>query len=523
MGFLISARLHFGLLWRRFGCYKRAMNFLRGSFLALASLLTAHAVRLTAQAAPAEWFAIHVVDEQTGRGVPLVSLTTTNQITHVTDSAGWIAFNEPGLMEREVFFTVSAPGYTVPKDGFGFSGVRLKPKLGEVKEVKVMRLNIAERLYRITGQGIYRDSELLGKECPLPKANFNATMGQDSVQVLPWQGRLFWLWGDTNKVNYPLGNFHSTCAWSDLPEKGGLNPAEGIHLEYITDEDGQIRKMLPMEAPGPVWIFGMLVVPDSAGKEHLLGHYGRYKDLGKRLEHGIAEYDEAQGRFTPMTVLGDEFEWQHPQGNAVRVKDDEGDFFYFADCFALTRVPAKYDDILNPGAYEALAWSDKEQDYLWQKSAAPATQLGEAKAIADKKMPASRALLQLKDALTGKPVQIHRSSVNWNASRKAWIMIGNQAGGDVSYLGEIWYAEAPTPSGPWLKAVKIASHPDYSLYNPRQHVFFDQDGGKVIYFEGTYTNTFSGNLTLTPRYDYNQLMYRLDLSDPRLDVVRKTK
>ncbi len=508
--------LHFGLLWRVIGCYKPAMHFLRGFILALATLISAHA-------APAAWFAIHVVDEQTGRGVPLVSLTTTNAITHVTDSAGWIAFNEPGLMEREVYFSVSAPGNVVPKDGFGFSGLRLTPKLGKMVEVKMMRLNIAERLYRVTGQGIYRDSELLGIACPLPKANFNATMGQDSVQALPWQGRLFWLWGDTNLAHYPLGNFHTTCAWSDLTDKGGLSAAEGVHLEYLTGEDGKVRQMLPMEAPGPVWIFGLLVVADAAGKEHLMGHFGRFKDLAKRLEHGIAEYNEAQGRFTPVTVLGDEFDWQHPEGNAVRVKDGDGDFFYFTDSFVMTRVPAKYDDIINPAAYEALAWSAKEQDYLWQKTAAPGTQSGEAKAISEKRMPASRALMQLKDALSGKPVQIHRSSVNWNAYRKAWIMIGNQSKGDVSQLGEVWYAEARTPSGPWFKAVKIASHPSYTFYNPRQHVFFDQDGGKVIYFEGTYANTFSGNPVATPRYDYNQLMYRLDLSDPRLDVVKKTK
>ncbi|MBP86631.1 MAG: hypothetical protein CMJ64_07945 [Planctomycetaceae bacterium] len=44
----------------------------------------------------------------------------------------------------------------------------------------------------------------------------------------------------------------------------------------------------------------------------------------------------------------------------------------------------------------------------------------------------------------------------------------------------------------------------------------DKDGGRVIFFEGTYTNMFSGNNDQTPRYNYNQIMYKLDLSDPRL-------
>ena len=48
------------------------------------------------------------------------------------------------------------------------------------------------------------------------------------------------------------------------------------------------------------------------------------------------------------------------------------------------------------------------------------------------------------------------------------------------------------------------------------HSFFDQEHGRIIYFEGTYTHAFSGNPETTARYDYNQIMYRLDLSDERL-------
>ena len=60
------------------------------------------------------------------------------------------------------------------------------------------------------------------------------------------------------------------------------------------------------------------------------------------------------------------------------------------------------------------------------------------------------------------------------------------------------------------------THDDYAFYNVAQRPFFDEQGGRVIYFEATYTRTFSGTKVETPYYDYNQIMYRLDLDDPRL-------
>jgi hypothetical protein len=48
------------------------------------------------------YFGVHVVDEATGRGVPLVELKTVNENSHWTDSEGWIAFDEPDLMDEEV-------------------------------------------------------------------------------------------------------------------------------------------------------------------------------------------------------------------------------------------------------------------------------------------------------------------------------------------------------------------------------------------------------------------------------------
>lgn len=473
-------------------------------------------------AAPEDYFGIHVIDEETGRGVPLITLKTTNQITLTTDSAGWIAFNEPGLMRRVVYFGVEGPGYALPKDGFGFAGVKLTPVGGKTAEVKILRTNIAERLCRLTGQGIYRDSTLLGREAPLPRPNLYAdVMGQDSVQVVSWKGRYFWIFGDTLRPNYPLGNYHSTAAWSDPPDKGGLDPEHGIHFEYVTDDKDAVAKMLPVSEPGVVWLFGMLTVTDAENKEHLVAHYSRWRDLGKRLEHGLAEYYEDEGRFRRIAVLGDEFDWQHPQGNAVRVKGADGDWIYFATPFCQTRVKAAYDSVQNTSAYESLLWSPQHGDYVWQSSLKPTSQKDEEKLIAAKKMPKNKARMQVIDAQTGKPVKLHAGSVHWNKHRERWIMIAVQEGGGESYLGEVWYLEAKQIEGPWFKAVKIASHPKYSFYNPSHHAFFDQLDGRVIFFQGTYAETFSGNPVATPRYDYNQVMYRLDVDDERLKAARE--
>ena len=120
------------------------------------------------------------------------------------------------------------------------------------------------------------------------------------------------------------------------------------------------------------------------------------------------------------------------------------------------------------------------------------------------------------DVATKQRVTLHEGSVCWNEFRKRWVLIAVQQFGKQSFLGEVWYAEAAAPTGPWKRAVKIVTHDRYSFYNPSQHAFFDADGGRTIYFEGTYSFTFSGRTQRTPHYDYNQILYRLDLADPRL-------
>ncbi|MFA7006853.1 MAG: hypothetical protein WC429_22620, partial [Verrucomicrobiia bacterium] len=96
---------------------------------------------LSLHAAPSDYFQIQVVDEQASRGVPLVELETVNHLRFITDSAGRVAFGEPGLAGQTVFFHVRSHGYEFPKDGFGFAGTRLKIEPGGKSVIKIKRLN----------------------------------------------------------------------------------------------------------------------------------------------------------------------------------------------------------------------------------------------------------------------------------------------------------------------------------------------------------------------------------------------
>ncbi len=116
---------------------------------------------------------------------------------------------------------------------------------------------------------------------------------------------------------------------------------------------------------------------------------------------------------------------------------------------------------------------------------------------------------RLQDADGGKPIVLNNSSCFWNDYRKKYILIASEHLGATA-LGEVWYSEADQPEGPWVHARKIITHANkpgdaHDFYNPTQHPFLDREGGRLIYLEGSYVNTFSGNPHPTPYYEYNQI------------------
>ncbi len=375
------------------------------------------------------YFVIKVLDDRTGRGIPLVELRTVHQLRFVTDSNGVVAFDEPGLMNQRVFFYVESHGYESPKDGFGMTGVSLPVKPGGRAEIKLRRINLAERLYRITGGGIYRDSVLAGEPVPLRQPLLNAqVLGQDSVMAMPYKGRIYWFWGDTTRPAHPLGLFHTSGATSRLPGQGGLSPAVGVDLEYFTDAHGFSRAMCPSEGPGPVWIDGLALVEEGQKAERLVAHYSRMKDLGTMLEHGLALYDDQAEVFRKHRRFDLRQKWQCPRGHSLVFTDSSGRWLMFAAPFPTVRVRPGLQRVADQAAYEAFtclasgAHFDKARtrlyrdaagkvQYRWTADAPPLTPAEEHALVQAGLLPPDEARFLPKDVTTGKPVLLHSGSV----------------------------------------------------------------------------------------------------------------
>ncbi len=480
-----------------------------------------------------DYFKIIVVDEESGRGVPLVELRTFNDVvSYYTDSNGIAAFYEPGLMDSDVFFQIKSHGYEFYEfleKFFDERGKVLKTTRGGSAVLKIKRLNIAERLYRITGAGIYRDSVLVGAAVPIKHPLLNARVtGQDTVMATPYRGKLYWFWGDTaGPADFNGGTSGATSEW---PDRGGLDPSAGVDLTYFVNESGFSKEMCPSSAipgPGLKWIGGVMTVKDEKGMERLVAEYERVKNL-EAEERGLIIFNDQTESFDRL-VQFDLKAPLYPAGRPFLVSIDGQEYFYFPSPYPmpLVRVKADMKHITDARAYEGFTClvagsrynkqtpkldrgADGRLIYGWKANTEPLNYEQQRELIEAGKIKPEDGLLHLVDFDSGNAIEASSGSVYWNAFRRRWVMIAQEN------VGQVWYAEGDNPLGPWVYAKKIVSHDQYTFYWPGQHPFFDQDGGRLIYFEGTYTDAFSGNPVKTPRYNYNQIMYRLKLDDPRL-------
>lgn len=426
---------------------------------------------------------IAVVEKGSGWPVPLVELRTTHLERFVTDNAGIIAFDLPELMGRETWFTVIGNGYEVPKDGFGYQGVRLTPEPGKTLRVEVKRTIISKRLGRLTGGGLFAESQQLGDDTDW---NESGVLGCDSVQNAVYHGKMFWAWGDTTLARYPLGIFDMTSGTTAIQPLKLFEPPLRLKFDYFRDDQGRPRGVARMPGSGPTWVSGYVTLPDATGAEHLVGTYVKIKPPLEAYEAGLCIWNDKTESFDRLRVL-----WTKsverpkpppmPEGQPAFWKDERGmNWVLFGNPLPRLRCPATFE-----------AWQDERQ---WE-------------------VLNPQASLKSPDENSVKP---HSGAIAWNEYRHRWVTVFMEAFGKPSAFGELWYAEAKSPIGPWGTAVKILSHENYTFYNPRIHPEFTPANSPILLFEGTYTLQFANHPIPTPRYDYNQILYRLDLDDPAL-------
>ena len=453
---------------------------LSNCFLALTLVLAAQAV---------EPCRIEIVEQGSGWPVPLVELRTTHHARFVSDNAGNIAFDLPELMGRETWFDVKADGYEVKPDGFGMRGVRLRPEPGKSLRVEVRRTAIAQRIGRLTGAGLFAESQKLGRDVDWRESDI---VGQDSVQNEVHRGKLLWFWGDTTLAKYPLGIFDGTGATTAVQPLKQLEPPLKLQLDYFTNSTGTPRGIAPMPGSGPTWVTGVASVPDKSGVPHLVCAYMKIKGMLEAYEWSLAVWNEEKNVFEQLKPVWTKSDTTPkappiPEGHPVLWKDAAGkkEWLLFGNPFPTLRCQATFE-----------AWQDAK---TWEVLTPQASLRG----------------------ANGETVKPHSGSIAWHPGRKRWVTVFMQSFGKPSVFGELWYAEADAPTGPWGTAVKVLSHENYTFYNPRLHIEFTPEGSPHLFFEGTYTTQFANKPVATPRYDYNQILYRLDLNDAALKPAQQ--
>jgi hypothetical protein len=334
--------------------------------------------------------------------VPLVELRTTHNLSFITDNAGVIAMDAPELMGRQTWFTVIGHGYDAPKDGFGFRGVRLTPEPGKTLRVEVVRSILARRIGRLTGAGLYAESQKLGEHLDWKDSGIH---GCDSVQNAVHRGRLFWAWGDTNMPNYPLGLFDMSSATTDVNPLASLEPPLRLKFDYFTDGSGRQRGVAKMLGSGPTWVTAYVSLPDKTGAQRLVGSYVKIKPPMDAYESGLCVWNDETSQFDLLRVLWTKSkaapkQTPMPEGHPAFWKDAQGkEWVLFGNPLPTLRCPATFE-----------AWQDEK---TWEVLKPQET---------------------LVDA-EGAKVKPHSGSIAWNEFRKRWVTVFMEGFGKPSVFG----------------------------------------------------------------------------------------
>ena len=508
-------------------------------------------------------FYIQVVDEDTGRGVPLVQISTQDWCVWWTDSNGIAAITDPDLQSdpaTQIWVYTGTWGYTDPANNLEDPGRLFTVMPGTFARVEIRRNIRAERLYRFTGMGVFKDSLLAGLATPLsdptdPTQAANVA-GQDSTQVALYKGRAMYFFGDTLVRQQAFGVMQSTGASTALD----ADVSSFLELEYFSADNGTSpAPMVPVDEAF-TWVQAFATVNPGTESEALLGFYAIHDgDSMNTTGYGSMRWDDSAGHFQLLvnfTATGQTqycttpscfyVLWEGAHSLVATAAGepceagDKGAYVYLACPTPLVRFPA------TPEAFESFdLWESytplKEGDTLAQPDPQlerdPETgalvygwKLGTgALGPDDEQEFINRGVMSLEesmfwgttvDAETGDALTLSGGDIQWNEHRQRWVYISQR---DDDIEGQVWYSESAELIGPYDTAVKIISHEDdddiehnlgsYTFYNVVQLAFAAE--GANIYIAGTLdaaTDMDNSARANVPRYDYNNMVYRLDLN-----------
>ena len=520
-------------------------------------------------------FYIQVVDQETGRGIPLAMVSTQDWVVWWTDSNGIAAITESDLQpdpatgrSGDVWIYVSSWGYTDPADGgdaeFPGHGIVMAP--GSFERVELRRDNRAERLYRFTGAGVFRDSLLAGVATPLTDPTHSAKVaGQDSTQVAYYKGRVMYFFGDTLVRDDPFGVFSSTGASTSLLD---VNASSFLELEYFLEELEENSTspvaMVPIDE-WFTWVQAFATVDAGTENEALLGFWAEHDgDTMNTTAFGSMIWDDVAGHFQLLkNFTGQAFSqyctdpwcsyvlWEGAHsllatrdGEPCNASDPEA-YVYLACTTPLVRFPLAAAAAAE-GAFESFAlWESYtplvegatlaqpspqlERDpttgslvYGWKRGTGALGPDDEQAFIARGEMAPDESLVwgATTDAETGDTITLSGGDIQWSEHRQKWVYISQKQ--DDGNNGEVWYSESDELLGPYDTAVKIITHEDnddmqhtmgsYTFYNVVQYPFAAEGG--YIFISGTAdaaTDMDNSARANVARYDYNNIIYRLDL------------
>ena len=508
-------------------------------------ILSATVVAISlAPAARGTPFRIDIVDQATGRGVPMVRLSAAGTWAY-SDSNGVVAWTD--LLDKgRLTFTPLTDGYELAHSSsqgiVGNAGVELNPTSGGRAVIKLNRTQVAERLYRLTGQGIYSDSVMVNASSPIadPILAPAGITGQDGGTPAVYKGLAYWFWGDTNCARYDSNCGSQRDNWNDTAAIFTTGATSVItqnppSLKYFTRVSGgfenpaQMAPVQPMEYKGKscrTWIGSVCSFTDEDTHEEVLMAIYMKPDLNKpgpmlNQARGLLQWSDTLSRFRTLTAYHDpSTPCTLPQGctqtdvfgmyTVHRLGPDaDPNYVYFGKPFTHYRVRRSVKAMANQSAWESFSPLKPGTDevdpagYGWKTNLSWFGQAAELRLIQQGKLSRSAARMQVKDPAgnigrcdwNSTPI-MGNGDVQYNNYLKQYVLIAQKAVHPCekeSTYGEIWLSLAPNITGPWNSVHRIATHATTgsSCYNPLQLPFLEEGGGSRIYFACTVTSAFS--------------------------------